>query len=447
MSRRNKRERKKVEHAFGPAYGSWLDYFELIEDFIKERSPVKYMKYANKKIRPPWAGNCLFFDPDKVAAKITNANGDMIPLSQWSEEAKNYQIMYECCWNLWGQYAQALRNAFKFKVTESDFYKAIKRTSDPIEVTTYLPFENVFIQITPDKTWEDDPNWTNADGADIRDGFKELLFCERQKCKEDYSELNLKKGETFICITPAIYVSKETIKALTVDELSDTVKPLQPLSKNAHGIRLYPVELHLEENQHVFFEKSKHYKDNPHWQFTDGSRGGLNAYATGADPTDWNRKQLTSMYLIHFFNFLWLLNFKESKQTNYGRVKAENVIRRKPKHRKKHPVYEYSVLELDLNKDEPSTNIIMPRECTKKRQHMVIGHWRTYKKPLKSGPNKGKTEVLIKEHWRGDKSLGVIRKDYIFNGPDTGEQNDKKGVPRDKSEIQTGEPDDESTIH
>ena len=67
----------------------------------------------------------------------------------------------------------------------------------------------------------------------------------------------------------------------------------------------------------------------------------------------------------------------------------------------------------------------MPRECTKKRQHMVIGHWRTYKKPLKSGPNKGKTEVLIKEHWRGDKSLGVIRKDYIFNDGEKDGERDK----------------------
>ena len=428
MSRRNKRERKKVEHAFGPAYGSWLDYFEILEDSIKKRTK----KYSHKKLAPPWSGTCLFFDPSKV--RDSDGNGNALPESQWSQESKNYRTMYEDCFRLWGQYAQALRNAFKFKVAETHFYEAIKRTSDRIEVTAYLPFESVFIQITPDKSWGDDPDW-------VEDGFKELLFCERQKCKEDYPELNLKKGETFICITPAIYVSREVVKAIREDE--------QTLLKNIgdHGVRLYPIELHLEENQQVVFEKSEHFENHPHWRFIDESRGGLNAYAKGADPTDWNSKQLSSMYLIHFFNFLWLLNFKESKQTNYGRIKAENVIRRKPKHRKKHPVYEYSVLELDLNKDEPSTNIIMPRECAKKRQHMVIGHWRTYKKPLKSGPNKGKTDVLIKEHWRGDKSLGVIRKDYIFSGPDTGEQNDKKGAPRDKSEIQTGEPDDETTIH
>ena len=135
----------------------------------------------------------------------------------------------------------------------------------------------------------------------------------------------------------------------------------------------------------MFFEKSSRFEGRPHWQFADRSRGGLNAYAKGADPTDWVKKDLSSLYLIHFFNFLWLLNFKESKQTLRGRIKAENVIRRKPKHRKKHPVYEYSVLELDLKEDEPSTNIIIPRECTKKRQHMVRGFWRKYKKPLKSG--------------------------------------------------------------
>ena len=422
MSRRNKRERKKVEHAFGPAYGSWLDYFEILEDFIKERSPAARRKLTEKKIEPPWSGTCLFFTPDKV--KNIDSNGNDLPLSQWSKESINYDTMCRHCFHLWGQYAQILRNAFKFKVTESHFYEAIKRTSGPIEVTSYLPFDSVFIQITPDETWGNDPGW-------VKDGYKDLLLCERQKCKEDYPELNLKKGETFICITPAIYVSREGIKVICEDqkfkEEWSTQHGNRPLSPNDHGVRLFPIELHLEENQQVIFEKSKHFTKHPHWRFIDAdvSGGGLNAYAKGADPTNWNNKQLSSMYLIHFFNFLWLLNFKESKQTLRGRIKAENIIRRKPKHRKKHPVYEYSVLELDLKEDEPSTNIIMPRECTKKRQHMVIGHWRTYKKPLKSGPNKGKTEVLIKEHWRGDKSLGVIRKDYIFNNGEKDGEGDK----------------------
>ena len=437
MSRRNKRERKKVEHAFGPAYGNWLDYFELLEDILEGRTKSKNAINADgslhKKLSPPWDGTCLFFDPVKV--RNIDSNGNMIPTSQWSKESKDYQKMHDRCLGLWGQHAQTLRNAFKFKVTESHFYKAIKRTSDPIEVTAYLPFGYVFIQITPDETWSHDPRWS-------ADGYKELLLCERQKCREDYPELNLKKGETFICITPAVYIGKSAIKSLiesktkAIKEL-DFSKSTELLSHDAavqprDGVRLYPVELHLEENQHVVFEKSEHYEESPHLRFTDVSRGGLTAYATGADETKWQKKKLSEYWLIHFFNFLWLLNFKESKQTNYGRIKAENVIRRKPKHRKQHPVYEYSVLELDLKEDEPSTNIIMPRESAKKRQHMVIGHWRTYKKPLKSGPNKGKTEVLIKEHWRGDKNLGVIRKDYIFNN------GEKDGG---------GEPDDESTIH
>ena len=142
MSRRNKRERKKVEHAFGSAYGDWLNYLELLEDLINERSPDP-KKFTDKKVEPPWSGSCLFFNPYNV--RNTDLNGNALPRSQWSEESRNYQTMCDHCFYLWGQYAQTLRNAFKFKVTESHFYEAIKRTSDPIEVTTYLPFESVFI--------------------------------------------------------------------------------------------------------------------------------------------------------------------------------------------------------------------------------------------------------------------------------------------------------------
>jgi hypothetical protein len=414
MSRKRKRERKKVEHAFGPAYGNWLDYFELLEDLIKERYPEGMKKFSDSKVEPPWSSTCLFFDPEKV--RNTDLNGNAIPASQWSEESKNYYTMCNHCFHLWGQYAQPLRNAFKFKVTESHFYEAVKRTSDPIEITSYLPFESVFIQVTPDETWGSDRNYV------IATGYKELLLCERQPCREDYPELGLKKGETFICLTPAVFVSREGMKRALEE---NHIKYAGGIKSNDYGVRLFPVELHVPENQQVVFEKSNSSINYPHWRFTDESRGGLNAYAKGADPTDWIEEKFASLYLIHFFNFLWLLNFKESKQTLRGRIRAENVIRRKPKHRKKHPVYEYSVLELDLKEDEPSTNLIVPRECAKKRQHMVRGFWRKYKEPLKSGPYAGQTRVFVKEHWRGDKTLGVVRKDYIFND---GENNNESKI-------------------
>jgi hypothetical protein len=77
-------------------------------------------------------------------------------------------------------------------------------------------------------------------------------------------------------------------------------------------------------------------------------------------------------------------------------------------------MYEYKVLELGLGGEEPIVNVQISRESAKKRLHAVRGFWRTYKKPLKSGPNKGKTKVFVKGHWRGDKDLGVIKKDYVF---------------------------------
>ena len=101
--------------------------------------------------------------------------------------------MIENCFDIWADYAPTMRNAFKFKVDEAQLNKGIKDAltkKSEVEVTSYLPFESIYIQV--ERGEEEDTM---------------LLLCERQPSIRDYPEMGLREGETFICITPATYTT------------------------------------------------------------------------------------------------------------------------------------------------------------------------------------------------------------------------------------------------
>lgn len=386
---RSKREQKMVEHSFGLAYGEWLNMFESLEDIMTGRT--KPEDVAPPCFDPRFEFFDLDVDPDPDELVLDTPRGRML----------------SSCVRIWSKYAPTMRNAFKFKVDAAQLHQGLVDTfskKDEVEITTYLPFGSIYLQVEQDT------------------GEQVLFLCERQPAKKDYPEMGLREGETFIAVTPAAYFAWDDV-------------PESPF------LAVQPVELHIPEG--ATFKCTKH-RDTiddgdgvldvndafPHddlmtlhlngttyrceWEQTEGF-GSLFAAADGANLKLWNEHRVGFQAGHIFFTFLLLLGHEKSKQTNRGVVKAGHVVRRKPKHRKRHPVYEYSVLELDLGDEEPSVNTYIPRESTKKRQHMVRGFWRKYKKPLKSGPHAGKTRVFVKEHWRGDKALGVVRKDYIFN--------------------------------
>jgi len=407
MSKKKKHPRLPVAHAFGPAYGKWLDLWESYEDYVADRIPLRKLK--------PFTYNDEIFD------------------FTLTSPAEPFQYTYQNLFKIWATNAASLRSSFKFKIEETQWMLwTIDKTVEAlgkkdcrmladlgekistrqsgildteydelfegwegkgkfVEVTTYLPFENVYIQYEADR------------------GRSILALCERRTLDKDYPEMGLLAGETFICLTPAGY-NANGFKGAPNEKLG-----------------CYPIEIHFQEGVEWV---GRARPDDPlltksfgvEWMFPAEDGNGcppmLEATAEGVSAKNWELQNHSGPYINALFALLAMLSSGGVKQTNHGTVKPENVIRRKPLHKKQHPMYEYRVLELGLGDEEPIVNVQIPRECAKKRLHAVRGFFRHYKNPIKSGPNKGKTKVLVKEHWRGDKELGVVRKDYIFANSD-----------------------------
>lgn len=383
MSKKRKHPRLPAAHAFGPAYGKWLDLLEGYEDYVSGRIPLRKLK--------PFTYNDEIFD----LADLYH------PDSSRKETAFYLNLL-----RIWGANAASLRSSFKFKIEEtqwvqwsnkkieSEYRQALSNMPfqvaeewftrrDGLEVTTYLPFENVFIQ------------YEGHSGRSI------LALCERRTLDNDYPELGLLAGESFICLTPAAH-NANGFKGESNEKLG-----------------CYPIEIHFREGVEWTGQLETD-GNNVDLEWSCSAEDGndcppmIEAAPKGVRAKNWELRNHSGPYMNALFALLAMLSNGGVKQTNHGTVKPENVIRRKPLHKKQHPMYEYRVLELGLGNEEPIVNVQIPRECAKKRLHAVRGFFRHYKKPLKSGPNKGKTKVFVREHWRGEKELGVVRKDYIF---------------------------------
>ena len=368
MSKKKKHNHVPVPHAFGPAYGQWLNFLESYEDYANGR-------INKRKIIAPTYPEGLDFEA-KMSEDYLN------PLS--SQYDKRLSETYGGLFGVWATLAASMRNAFKFKIDNAQF-KLWSEENKNNNVVTYLPFENVYLQY----------DWGT---------HSELLLCERRTLDEDYPELGLVVGDTFISVTPSLYTQKNSVDKATRHLFFQ-------------GVNTMPLELHFQEG----FEWSGHsehsVESNKCWweaPYDSICPPMIEAAPKGINIEQWEKRKYTKQYIHCLLALLAMLGHSDVKQQTYGTVKAGNVIRRKPQHKKRHPMYEYRVLEIDVGNTLPSVNVQVPKECPKKRLHAVRGFVRTYKKPLKSGPNKGKTQVLVRDHWRGDKELGVVRKDYTF---------------------------------
>lgn len=357
-------KKKKIspEHAFGKAYSEWLDILENLEDFVEGKTiKQKTISY-----------------PDKLFPDVKNPE---------KTEMSAKQIL------IWAGNAGSLRNSFKFKTTLDNWFSFAENNKKPFSISTFLPFENVYLEMSGEFFMTDDQNLYNSSNT--------IMLCEQRTLDRDYPELELMKGETYICITPAEYY------------------PDNPARKR---IVTMPAEIHLKENVEIEVDPQKgefSIDDQLHGMKNNVSPPWLAVFPAGIDGSLWKEEEHDLYITTLFFQFLTLLSSKGIRQTTLGKVKAENVLRRKPKNKRHHPMYEYRVLEIGNGSEPPIFDQSVTKEAIRKRCHAVRGFFRHYKKPLKTGPNKGKTAVFVKGHWRGDKELGVIRKDYVFANANT----------------------------
>ena len=351
-------KKKKIspEHSFGKAYPEWLDIMENLEDFIEGRT--KKMK----KIMYP---------------------ADLFPdANNRSKDQNAKQIL------IWASNAATMRSSFKFKVT-SDNWDVFKKTNDkPLSVVTFLPFQSVYLQYC------------------YKHSIK-ILLCEQRTLDVDYPELELSEGETYISITPAEYHEKEA----------------SVLNNKKNNLTVVPLEIHLKEGVELGVDMLNDEFSIDHDLHGIKKRGAppfITAFPSGIDGSRWEAEEQSLSFLTCFFLFILLLSTKGVKEKALGKVEGKNVVRRKPQHKRQHPMYEYRVLEIGDGNEPALFDPSVTREAIRKRCHAVRGFFRHYKNPLKSGPNQGRTAVFVKGHWRGDKELGVIRKDYVFANENSG---------------------------
>ena len=146
---------------------------------------------------------------------------------------------------------------------------------------------------------------------------------------------------------------------------------------------------------------------NPTWKLHQLDMGWVNHNYT-------NAKMVSGMNLhFLFYRFLWLLDGDNGlKKPVAGKQPA--MVSPRVREQKIRPMYEHTCLTINPTRAEPSASYYtdVERETVPNRFHAVRGHWRTYKKTIKSGPHKGKTKVWVDPHGRGDPDAGYVEHSY-----------------------------------
>jgi hypothetical protein len=155
----------------------------------------------------------------------------------------------------------------------------------------------------------------------------------------------------------------------------------------------------------------------------DQQQDALGGYMSGAATA------CHSLYL--FFSFLRMQQLQHDKinMKTFGIIKPEMMKNRKVKP-KERPLVEFHTLDVELEKEVNVTDLPTGRICAKKRLHRVRGHFRNYKEPIKSGVNKGKTRVFVRECLKGDADIGVLISDYNIHENDSITDKNQEGGRR-----------------
>lgn len=136
---------------------------------------------------------------------------------------------------------------------------------------------------------------------------------------------------------------------------------------------------------------------------TNGSLENIMFQFGGKRPTD-NENHIIALGMLHFFVVLTLLA-KERYTIQTAQPPKSLYSNKAPGHRK---FYEHRVIVIDPDQGNPRQGDNSGLSGRKHPLHSVRGFWRKLKKPKADGT----TKVWVKPHWRGDKELGVVTKEY-----------------------------------
>ena len=207
-------------------------------------------------------------------------------------------------------------------------------------------------------------------------GADDLIVMAQEQVAEDhktYPELGLEADETFICLNVAGFRK-------TGIELEDgTISKADKLSE-------FPVEIHLTHNQPSHKTKVVY-----------AGAGGIEPKQAGHQALDLIYKSFLLWH--HQFHLQSLLRHKSVPG---GRPPASFRPRQMRK-KHEHPQFEHTIIQLEVDAPEPSQtglSVFQPH----KRLHQVRGFWRHMKKTGK--------RVWVRPHWRGDETLGVVKRDF-----------------------------------
>lgn len=200
-----------------------------------------------------------------------------------------------------------------------------------------------------------------------------IIIAQEQEAPEGgYPEMELDEGEQFVCLNMAGYV-KNGIKN------ENDVRQKEKLSH-------FPLELHLPFN-----------KPSDQTHAIPAPIDGMVVLPDGRQICE----ALMSMFCTFLYTFE-LTSVLRAKSTGVAPTPGKHIRRHKKRKKANHPLFEHSVVKLEIDAPEPGQSGLSMLQ-SKKRLHAVRGFWRRYKKT-------GKT-VWVKAHWRGDEKLGVIRRD------------------------------------
>lgn len=198
-----------------------------------------------------------------------------------------------------------------------------------------------------------------------------MMFAEYRTVEEGYPELGVEPDEQFISVNYYVFTSP-----------------------NIYPI---PVEIHFKVTDDIEPTYISAWLGKP----LDEGGGLLNGL------------------MVVFFTWWEMINSSTARTTTYRGLKPSYERKIKPVHGRKYPKFEHVVIERDLNPEPDPRGESTARAPGMVRKHFRAGHWRYFAKPLKSGPNKGKTRTWVQDCAPGNAEIGILKTDLVLtNGGD-----------------------------